>query len=135
LAAHPRELLHLWRRNAESSADLAMHERGHAISSSEGTCYEAERLMPTLIGEMRKDVHEDGTELIRKFALKRTPGIVLGSIGAMFEYDAVAHPGLYNEVAWLDQMGLVTQEGFDATVPRYRFTPAFHRWLRETENP
>lgn len=133
-SAFTAERLRGWREDAEASAALALAERGHPPSSVEGFCYEAERLMPGLIREMRDDVHADNTELVRKFGLKPSPGVVLGSVVAMFEYNAHAHPGLYNQVEWLDQMGLVEQEDFDPQVPRYRLTPEFHRWLRETEN-
>lgn len=126
-------MLRQWRSYAESSADIALRERGHAISSSEGVCYEAERLMPELIREMREDVHRDETELVRSFWLKRSRGTVINRLDEVFHYDQQAHPHLYNDVAWLAQMGLVTQERFDPTVPRYRLNPEFHRWLRETD--
>jgi hypothetical protein len=132
--AFPAERLRGWRDDAEVSAALALEERGRLPSSAEGVCFEAECLMPRLIQEMRDDVHADETQLIRKFGLKPSRGVLLGSIPAIFDYDEETHEGLYNAVEWLDQMGLVVQEDFDPQVPRYRFTPEFHRWLRETEN-
>lgn len=133
--AYPVMLLQTWRNNAESSAELAMSERGHAISSSEGVCYEAERLMPDLIHEMRKDVHADETEVVRKFWVVPSSGISISSRAHFFFYDWQAHPDVYNQVDWLNQMGLVVQEKFDPSTPQYRFSPVFHRWLRETESP
>jgi hypothetical protein len=132
-AAHPADLLRTWRENAELSAAIAISERGRLPSSAEGYCYEAERLMPALIREMRDDVQSDDTQVVRKFLVKPSPGVVVSSVGEIFEYNRAAHPHVYNQVALLEQMGLVTQDGFDPTVPRYRLSPEFHRWLRETE--
>lgn len=134
-AAYTVEMLHLWRDNAERAADIAMTERRHLPDTSEGACYEAERLMPALIREMRDDVHADETELIRLICLKPTPGVVAHSRDGMFEYNQQTHPHLYNAVDFLAQMNLVVQEDFDPSVPRFRLTPVFHRWLRETDSP
>ena len=127
--------LRIWRDYVEHSAALALSERGRLPSSAEGYGYEAERLMPALIREMRADVHDDESELVRKFGLKPSSGVVLNSVGGLFEYDAGTHPDVYDAVDWLAQMGLVEQEIFDPQVPRYRFSPEFHQWLRETESP
>jgi hypothetical protein len=133
--AYPAEMLRTWRANAERSAAIALSERGHMPSSSEGVCYEAERLMPALIREMRADVQGDETEVVRKFWVMTSPGIVISTLDGAFRYDRQAHPHVYNQTDWLSQMALVSQERFDASVRMYRFSPMFHRWLRETENP
>lgn len=128
-------MLRLWRYYAEQAADIALTERGHLPDTSEGACYEAERLMPALIREMRDDVQADETELVRTFWLKRTPGVAINSVDGVFHYNQQDHPHLYNAVDLLAQMNLVVQEDFDPTTPRYRLTPVFHRWLRETDSP
>ena len=85
--------------------------------------------MPDLISEMRTDVGEDATELVREFVLLPSPHVIFGHDKRRFVYFENEHPGLLVQVDWLEDMGLVV-DVTPKNTPIYRLTSEFARWLR-----
>jgi hypothetical protein len=65
----------VWKASAEQAAAAALTRRRRPPSTSEGVFLEAERLMPALIAEMRRDVQSDETELVRELVPLPSPGV------------------------------------------------------------
>ena len=118
-----------WKSDTEASAARRLEQRGAVISDSEGVFLEAERLMPALIADMRTDVQSDTTELIREFFVPSSKNAVPPSLRARFYYARADHPGVLNQVDWLEDMGLVV-DITSGHPPKYRMTPEFVQWLR-----
>jgi hypothetical protein len=119
-----------WKTDAETAAARALERRRAPATESEGVFLEAQRLMPELITEMRKDVREDATELVRELILLPHRRVFFGHDKQRFFYVESEHPGLKLKLDWLDEMGLIVDVTPKST-PIYRMTPEFARWLRE----
>lgn len=86
--------------------------------------------MPQLLTEMRADVQNDSTGLVREFVLlpQRGGGVVHPK--KRFEYFEPEHPELQLSVDWLVEMGAVTPVGSAGPFPIYRMLPDFAGHLR-----
>lgn len=118
-----------WKSDAETAAARALEQRRAPATESEGVFLEAERLMPELILEMRADVREDATELIRELVLLPHKNVVFDSRKPRFTYFEIEHPGLPLQLDWLEEMGLLV-DVTPSNTPIYRMTAEFAGWLR-----
>lgn len=118
-----------WKSDAETAAARALEQRRAPATESEGVFLEAERLMPELISEMRRDVREDATELVRELVPLPSPSVVFGHDKPRFVYFESEHPGLKLQLDWLEEMGLIV-DVTPKTWRVYRMMPEFARWLR-----
>lgn len=118
-----------WRSDNEQSAAQRLEQRGAITSDDDGVFLEAQRLMPDLIDEMRKDVRGDGSELTREFVVLPTPTIGYGWPRDHFIYTEDEHPTLAAQLAWLEEAGLIVGISHDPGFA-YRMVPVFFRWLR-----
>jgi hypothetical protein len=121
--------LQVWRHDAEAAAARALELRRAPATESEGVFYEAQRLMPDLILEMKHDMTDDASELVREFVLLPSENVVFGHTKPRFVYFETTHPNLQIQVDWLAEMGLVV-DVTPRNTPIYRFTPEFAEWLR-----
>ncbi|MGD8500547.1 MAG: hypothetical protein PVJ86_07855 [Phycisphaerales bacterium] len=85
----------------------AHERRREPLSESEGVFLEAERLMPDLIAEMRKDVRGDKTRLVREFVLLPNSNVLFHSGKPRFVYYQTEHPNLQIQLDWLKEMGVI----------------------------
>lgn len=125
------EKLSEWKKDAEMAAERALEKRRSPYTESEGVFFEAERLMPELISEMREDVHGDKSELIRELVIVPIRSVMFNSKKVRFFYIEKEHENLRLKIDWLEEMGLL----IDITVgntPIYRMVPEFVGWLRST---
>ena len=127
---YPVDKLLEWKSDAEAAAAKALEVRLAPVSASEGVFLEAARLMPELIAEMREDVQNDDTELIREFVVLRTRSVRFAWRKDHFVYYIEEHPHLIVQLDWLEEMGALIDVARRDT-PMYRMTPEFFRWLRE----
>jgi hypothetical protein len=119
-----------WKADAETAAARALEQRRAPATESAGVFLEAERLMPELISEMRTDVRQDTTELVRELVILPNPNVVFGGDKPRFAYFEDQHAGLRLQMDWLEEMGLIV-DVTPGNVPIYRITPEFAHWLRE----
>jgi hypothetical protein len=126
---YPKPKLVEWKSDTETAAAQALEDRRSPPTQSQGVFLEAERLMPTLIADMRTDVRSDVTELIREFFLPSSKNVVLSSDRVRFYYARADYPGVLNQVDWLEDMGLVV-DVTSGNIPKYRMTSEFVQWLR-----
>lgn len=68
---------------------------------------EASKLMPALIAEMRNDVKEDASGLVREFALLSSKNVSFNHSKKRFDYYFAVHPELTNMVDHLCALGFV----------------------------
>jgi hypothetical protein len=129
---YPEPKLREWKADAEAAAALALEDRRSPATESAGVLLEAERLMPALIGDMRADVRSDDTELVREFILPSNPNAAFSPGKTRFFYARNDHPGVLNQVDWLEEMGLVVNIT-TGTLPTYRMAAEFVEWLRRSE--
>jgi hypothetical protein len=118
-----------WKSDAEAAAALALEQRRAPATGSEGVFLEAERLMPGLIREMRNDVRDDATQLVRELALLPHPNTGFNHRKPRFQYLESEHPRLQLEFDWLEDMGLIV-DVTPGNTPIYRMTEEFAGWLR-----
>jgi hypothetical protein len=127
---YTKEKLKEWKTDAEAAAAKALeHRRASPYTGSEGVFLEAERLMPELIAEMRKDVRGDNSELIREFVILPNFSVAFMGTKERFEYYEGTYPKIQLQIDWLEEMGVVV----DVTpnnAPIYRMVEEFARWLR-----
>lgn len=124
------EKLREWRSDAEAAAAQALEQRRTPPTESQGVFHEAQRLMPDLIAEMKQDLRDDESELVREFVVLPSEHVVFGHNKPRFVYVETKHPNLQIQVDWLEEMGLVIDVTPRST-PIYRFTPEFAEWLRQ----
>lgn len=91
-------------------------------------------IMPGLLIEMKKDLSEDTTRLIREFVLLPVRGVIFNSTKRRFFYVESEHPDLKNKVDLLEQHGFVV-DVTPRNTPIYRMTEEFVRLLREAAFP
>lgn len=118
-----------WKSDAETAAAHALEQRRAPATESAGVFLEAERLMPGLISEMRNDVRQDATELVRELVILPNPHVIFGDGKPRFAYFESEHAGLRLQVDWLEEMGLIV-DVTPSNTPIYRITTEFARWLR-----
>lgn len=128
-AGYPIEKLREWKFDAEAAAARALEHRRAPVTESEGVFLEAERIMPELIAEVRVDVRNDKTTLVREFIVLPTSGVIFNSSKPRFAYYESEHPNLRLQVDWMEEMGLIA-DVTPKTIPIYRMTPEFVNWLR-----
>jgi hypothetical protein len=124
----PEKLIE-WKRDAESAAAKALHNRRSPAAGSLGVFQEAERLMPKLIAEMRADFRSDESQLIREFILLPSASATFWSDKQRLAYYETDHPQLKLQLDWLEEMGLIVNVTPKNT-PIYRIVPEFVDWLR-----
>lgn len=124
--------LNEWKSDAETAAARALEHRRAPSAGSEGVFRQAERLMPSLIAEMRTDVRGDGTGLVREFWVLPTAGVVVNSSKDRFRYHESEHPDLGNQISWLEDEALV-RDVTPGNAPVFRFTSEFYDWLRGSD--
>lgn len=134
LSRYTIEKLGEWKSDAEATAARALERRRSPITESEGVFLEAERLMPDLIAEMRKDVRADKTRLIREFVPLRNRKIAFGHTKPRFVYYQTEHPDLQLQLDWLEEMGVIV-DVTPKNAPVYRMTSVFADWLRGPTQP
>ena len=130
---YPESKLTEWKADAEAAAARALEERRAPASSSDGVFLEAQRLMPALISEMRQDIGEDASELVREFFVAPSRGVVVASKKPRFVYYEPEHRGLRLQVDWLEEMGLIV-DVTTGNLPIFRLSAAFAGWLRASTN-
>lgn len=123
-----------WKSDAEAAAARALEQRRSPVSESEGVFLEAERLMPDLITEMRTDVREDETGLVREFVPLPNRNVVFGHNKPRFVYYQTEHPDLQLQLDWLEEMSVIV-DITPKNSPIYRMTPEFADWLRGSTQP
>jgi hypothetical protein len=131
LSGYTADKLTEWKVDAEAAAARALEQRRSPATESEGVFLEAARLMPALIREMRVDVQDDDTELIRELVILPNRNVIFGQTKPRFVYFQSEHQNLQLEIDWLEQMGLVV-DVTPRNTPVYRLTPEFVQWLRTT---
>ena len=130
LSRYTVEKLTEWKSDAEAAAARALEHRRAPVTGSEGVFLEAERLMPELIAEMREDVRNDKTELIREFVVLPSQNVIFGHTKPRFIYFETEHPQLRLQVDWLEDMGVVV-DVTPKNTPIYHMISEFVHWLRE----
>jgi hypothetical protein len=124
------EKLKEWKTDAEAAAAKALeNRRASTYTGSEGVFLEAERLMPELIAEMRKDVRGDESKLIREFFVLTSRSAYISSTKSRFAYYLSDHPQLLIQIDWLEEMGTIIDITLN-NAPIYRMVDEFARWLR-----
>lgn len=118
-----------WKSDAETAAARALEQRRAPATESAGVFLEAERLMPGLISEMRTDVRQDATELVRELVILPNRNVAFGGNKPRFHYFENQHAELQLQMDWLEEMGLIV-DVTPGNVPIYRITPEFAHWLR-----
>lgn len=118
-----------WRSDAETAAKRALEQRRSPPNESDGVFLEAQRLMPNLMDQMRADVSSDTTELVREFVVIPSVHVIYNWPRGHFFYTKSDHPGLANELSWLEEVGLIV-DITPGNMPAFRMVPEFVRWLR-----
>jgi hypothetical protein len=129
LSRYTLERLREWKSDAEVAAAKALEHRRAPVTESEGVFLQAERLMPELIAEMRTDVRDDETELIREFVILFNRKVIFGHRKLRFVYYESEHPKISLQADWLEEMGIIVDVTPKST-PIYRMVPEFACWLR-----
>jgi len=119
-----------WKKDAEASAANAISRRTQPSAAGEGVFMEAERLMPDLIAEMRRDLKNDDSELIREFIVHRQRGLSYWAQRKQFVYYETDYSDLRNKIDWLAEMCLV-RDVTRTEVTTYRILDDFANWLRQ----
>jgi hypothetical protein len=101
-----------WKRLAEASAVRALERRRSLASEPGTTCLRAERLMPELLAEMRKDLREN--QLSREFVVLKK-GWAYWPKGHELAYYYEEHPDLDNKLQILQSLGLVKEITYNNT--------------------
>lgn len=120
-----------WKRVAEDAAAQALERRRNPGSDPDAAFLEAERLMPDLIAEMRRDIRGDETQLVREFVVLPNRNCGFGHSKPRFVYFLSDHPNLSLQVDWLEEMGFIVDVAPSRT-PIYRMVPEFVSALRGT---
>jgi len=92
---------------------------------------EAQRLMPELIDELKKDVRSDETELVLDVVVTPSPGSVFNFSRECFVYHEAEHPNLKNKINWLVENGFL-ENRTTGNLPIYRIKAGFAKLLRTT---
>lgn len=129
LDRYPVMQLREWKSDAEAAASRALEQRRGPPTESEGVFLEAERLMPELIAEMREDIRNDQSQLVRELVLLPNERVAFVHSKPQFRYLQCDHPQLQLQVDWLEEMGLIVDVTPKST-PIYRMVPEFVDWLR-----
>ena len=85
--------------------------------------------MPALIAEMRKDVKEDESGLVREFAVLNSKNVMFQHSKKRFEYYFTVHPDLANMIDRLVASGLVKDANHSSRII-YEMTDDFLDFLR-----
>jgi len=118
-----------WKSRAEAAAARALERRRAPVSGSEDLFQEAERLMADLIAEMRSNVQDDDTGLVREFVLLPNRNVSFWHGKPRFVYFESDHPQLRIQVDWLEERALI-RDVTSKNTPIYRMTSEFFAWLK-----
>jgi hypothetical protein len=120
-----------WKHDAEAAAALALEQRRNPATEPDAVFAEAQRLMPELLAEMRKDVRGDETGLVMEFVVLPSRGCGFWDTKPRFVYFESEHPNLQLKVDWLEEMGYIV-DVTPKNTPIYRMVPEFLATLRGT---
>ncbi len=127
--AYSVDRLRDWKRTAEATAADELESRRAPNSGIEAVSLEAWRIMPDLLGEMRDDLAQDASGLVREFVALPNRNCIWNPSKPRFTYYQSEHENLILKIDWLMDMGLVTQvQSGDSRI--YRMTTAFAQSLQ-----
>lgn len=114
-----------WKRIAEMAAFRALEQRCRIAADPDATLLRAERLMPALVAEMRKDLAE--SQLRREFVvLKKNWSYWAKGNELFYYYDD--HEDLDNKLQVLQNLGLIREITYNNT-KRFLITEHFAEYL------
>jgi len=88
------------------------------------------RIMPKLLAEMKEDLANDETQLVREFITLSNKHVAFNSLKPRFVYYEDAHPFLRSKIDRLEDCGFVVRIGIEGI---YRMTDEFIKLLNETD--
>lgn len=91
------------------------------------------QLMPKLLNEMKEDIVNDKTHLVREFFILPSREILVNSSKPRFRYLENEHENLLNKIALLEEYGFV-QDITPGNTPIYRFKEDFIALLTESRD-
>ena len=122
---YPVDLLRAWKAEAEHAAARALEHKAAVLVGREDMFARLERLMPTLLAEMRQDL--GGHPLAREFVVYPKHASYWGE-GRELSYYPDDHEGLDNQLHILLNHGLITDIAYN-DVPRFRLSEELVAYL------
>lgn len=119
-------LLREWKRIAERLATLELENPRRVTDENLAPFVKAERLMPALLDEMRKDLSV--SPLTREFIVFKKAWVYNGQ-ATTYYYDD--HPDLDDKMRVLENLGLISNVTYN-NVNRYRMSEPFAEYLCTT---
>ena len=105
---------------------------GNQRSAEENKLDELKRIMPELLIEMKTNIEEDVSQVVREFVLLPNDRVVFNSKKKRFVYFEETHSDLQNKIDMLEEVGFVDDVSSSET-PVYRFSKWFINLLRTEE--
>ena len=119
-------LLREWKRIAEHLAELELESPRLALGDRLAPFAKAERLMPSLMNEMRQDLLAN--PLTREFIVFKKTWVYNGEATAYYYDD---HPDLDDKIRVMENLGLIRNVTYN-NVKRYRMSEPFAEYLSAT---